>query len=170
MIGKRVGSNLYVHRSAIDRLPDDMAQQVKSFAEDCPVWDIAKITTWHGQMNAVTFLEVEGFDTLDEPILLRAHIAYKMPYGQPHTIDYSKRKRKVIYHHKWTMVDGETYKGFDVGKSMARSVWWENHPVISMLRKTDYQFKSRIGFLDYWTYLMQTIDEYEKEIAMRGKP
>jgi hypothetical protein len=147
-----------------------MAQQVKSFAEDYPVWDIAKITTWYGQMNAVTFLEVEGFDTLDEPILLRAHIAYKMPYGQPHTIDYTMRKRKVIYHHKWTMVDGEKYKGFNVGKSMARSVWWENHPVVLMLRNRDPQFKSRIGFLDYWNDLMEDINEHEKNLATSGKP
>jgi hypothetical protein len=170
MIGKRIGSNLYVHKSAIDRLPDDMAQQVKSFAEDCPVWDIAKITTWYGQMNAVTFLEVEGFDTLDEPILLRAHIAYKLPYGQPHTIDYSKRKRKVIYHHKWMMVDGEMYKGFNVGQSMARSTWWVYHPVARVFRERDPQFKSRIGFLDYWNDFMQEIDKYEQEKGIRGKP
>ena len=162
MIGKRVGSNLYVHRSAIDLLPVDMAQQIKAFSNCQPTWDIVKITTWHSQINAVTFLEVEGFDTLDEPILLRAHIAYKMPYGQPHTIDYSKRKRKVIYHHKWTMVDGGTYNGFKVGESMARSVWWEGHPVVRMLKERDPQFKSRIGFLDYWNDLLKKIDEYEK--------
>ncbi len=163
MIGKRVGSNLYVHRSAIDRLPDDVKEQVKSFAGNYPAWDIVKITTWFGQVNALTFLEVEGFDTLDEPILLRAHIAYKMPYGQPHTIDYTKRARRVIYHHKWTMVDGEIYKGFNVGKSMARSTWWENHPVVCTLRERDPQFKSRIGFLDYWNDLMKSIAEYDRD-------
>jgi len=163
MIGKRVGSNLYIHKSAIDHLPDDIRDRVKECAEKYPVWDIAKITTWYGQINALTFLEVEGLDTLDEPILKRAYNVFKLPYGGSKTIDYTKRARQVVYHHKWTMVDEETYKGFNVGASKARSVWWENHPAIAELRDADPMFKSRIGFLDYWQGVMAKISEYDRD-------
>lgn len=152
MIGKRVGSNLYIHKSAVNHLPSDIIDRVALIIPDYSFCDIAKINL---RDNIVTFMEVEGFDSLDEPILKRAHI---IRGNGKKIINYTKQ---MVYHHKWMMVDGKTYNGFDVNESMARTLWWTKHPLIKEIMDEDRYFKSRIGFMEYWEKILQRMYDYD---------
>lgn len=147
MVGKIVGSTIYVHRSVLDAIPSPLQKMAFKGLERLPAgqpYDIIKINKRTG---TVSFCEALGWRTLDEPIVgLVATVPQK---GKITITDYSKRNRLMIYHHKWMMVK-PSYKGFDVEKSRERSKWIENHPYILRLKKSDPRFKSRIGFLDYW--------------------
>lgn len=131
-VGKRMGSDLYVHRDYESVLPQEELQRAKELAAT-PDYTLVKYNAKNGN---ITFIQSPDWDTADEPMvgparLVRADGVVKdiTPHGDP-----------WIYHHKWLFV-GDEYRGFDVNKSKARSAEWMSLPDI------DY---SRIGKKSFW--------------------
>lgn len=72
-VGKRVGGALYVHRSALDRLPPERATLIDAAAGHVTQgnWNVAKIDLADGR--AVSFLEYEDFADSAFPALRESH-------------------------------------------------------------------------------------------------
>ena len=96
-----------------------------------------------------TFLKVDGWDTLDEPLLDRAITIFPKILKRHAEIRYYTGDNRPVYHHKWTMVD-PGYTGFDYKASQERSAQWETNPKIVEMKKKDRYLKSRIGYKGAW--------------------
>jgi hypothetical protein len=131
-IGKKIGSKVYLHRSALELRPD-LAALVKRAERLVGDW------TWHvvrvnRTEQEVAFVQSPDFDTAPEPTVGAMRIVYLT----------SCRVRLfkqggLIYHHKHLFV-APGYTGFDLEASRARSTRWERLGVD----------KSKIGRRDYW--------------------
>lgn len=163
MIGKKVGTNLYIHSSMIYTLPEEVRDYISELKALFFMEKWGKdfnIVKYDVKTNDVSFIFSPDFDTSDEPLV---DIVYNIKNKHlAKIIDYTTRDeaKRQIYHHKWTMV-GEDYEGFDVKNSKNRSDWWENHPVVLERKKNDKTFKSRIGMYGYWKELMTEIKKYD---------
>jgi len=131
--GKRIGTKLWVHVSAKDVLPQDKLKRAEKTAGDFP----ATVIKFDSSTGDITFINSPDFDTASEPRVGRQLLV--RPDGSHR--DMAPHEDPQIYHHKWLMVR-DTYKGFDVGASKARS-----SVIDRVVKKAD---KSRIGNLSYW--------------------
>jgi hypothetical protein len=163
--GKVVGRNWYIHKDATFYLPEPIFNQLGDFYVDLATtsykygiadpfdYTLVKLHIDHGMIMYMSFLKVEGWDTLDEPRLERAITVFPKrsnrgvkPYAR---IMYYEGDSQPVYHHKWTMVE-PGYAGFDYKGSQERSLQWENNPKIVEMMKKDRYFKSKIGYKGAW--------------------
>lgn len=137
-VGKRIGDNLYIHKSAIERLPASsqfLIKQTKSQLPDDFNYEILKINT---KEETVSFIDSPDWNESPEPFVGDS-IKVSLEHGT--TFTKGRSNNKQIYHHKWMFVE-DSYTGFDVEEAKARSEEWENAD-ISFDRK-------KIGNSDYW--------------------
>ncbi len=131
-VGKRIGGAVYVHRDYEHVLGDPLA-----VARSCLPASFTYTVIKHNETNGnLSFIHCPDFDIAEEPSTgdyavvnvdgtTRLHAALIDPY---------------IYHHKWLFV-AEDYPGFDVAKSVERSIAWMSLPGID---------KSLIGRASFW--------------------
>ena len=162
--GKVVGRNWYIHKDDEFYLPEPIFNQLGDFCLDLATasykygtadpfnYTLVKLCIDHGMILQATFLKVEGWDTLDEPLLERAIVVFpkRSAYRRPGMkIRYYNGDNRPVYHHKWMMVD-PAYTGFDYEGSQERSAQWETNPKIVEMMKKDRYFKSKIGYKGAW--------------------
>lgn len=129
-IGKRMGAKLYVHFSA---LTEADTQALNPIMPEGFEWNVVKL---HEDTGAATFINSPDFDTADEPVVGDSILV--KPGGELR--EMKAGDDPMIYHHKWQFVE-ETYEGFSVEESKARSAKWE------ALEDVD---RSRIGKRSFW--------------------
>lgn len=136
-IGKKIGSTIYVHKSAINLLDADAQSRINEITvpKDFGEYEVIK---YDKKTNNVSFIKSPDWDTKDEPTVGDS-IMFKA--DDTHNITKGRKTNQQIYHHKWMMV-AEDYKGFDVAESKKRSEQWENSDI-------DFDRK-KIGNSDYW--------------------
>lgn len=133
-IGKFIFGNLYVHRTYVDQINDDIIRsniQMEMKKAYSISYDVIRYDT---KTKNTTFIKVNDFNNSHEPlpdeyITFLDDDTYKISKGQQ------------IWHHKWMMV-GDDYMGFDVEQSKQRSNDW-----IEKIKHLDYK---RIGRPEYW--------------------
>jgi len=139
-VGKRMGSNLYVHKSAEGVIPN-IAQARKVLPEKFE-YDVIRYNKKDG---STLFIKSPDFDTATEPI---AREAWKVTKSGE-----VKRVANInqLYHHKWTMVNDD-YKGFNVTASKQRSLDW-----LSLKKEQPDLFPKSIGRPDVWNKIKSKI-------------
>lgn len=137
IIGKKVGSNHYIHKSAITELNDELLRVVRKalWHLDNFEYEIIKI---HTKEHSVSFIQSPNWDFAHEPLV---GDSLKVTKEGETTHTKARTKNPQIYHHKWTFVRDD-YQGFDVVAAKQRSEFWENSGI-----EID---RSRIGGLDHW--------------------
>lgn len=158
--GKKVGDNIYFHKSLMSILPKELYSKLleldrKFYKYKWGIgYNIIKIDM---RNDVVSFIMSEEFDRIDEPCIDLVYVLKENSY--PKEIDYTDRNKDIIpiYHHKWMFVS-DFYKGFDVIESKERSDWWEKHPVVLKRKSEDKYFKSRIGLYGYWKEVLKEIE------------
>jgi len=153
-IGKVIGKNKWVHRSALPLLSkgeQDLASRALNvLGIQLPPPGIDIIVKININEGLVTFTHSSDWKTATEPIC-GDMVGVKDLYSDRPTVFHRKQKGiPNIYHHKWMFVDDD-YLGFDVKEAMKWSETWENHPVVKalMVDKNEY-FRLKIGKQDYW--------------------
>jgi SAM-dependent methyltransferase len=134
-VGKIVGDNVYVHRSAIEQspIPTDVVDKRERHLPARFDYDIVK---WNRRSGDVSFIQSPDWDTASEPIVgdsckVDADGTVKTRRHDP--------ENPQIYHHKYQFVASD-YDGFNVSEAREHAQLWES-------LKPD---KSRIGYKKYW--------------------
>lgn len=121
---KKIGGAIYIHRSNVDSLDEIEFEKIwnrlyflANSDYPCNSYDVIKIKD-----DIVSFIEVEGWDELREPIVGNSYAV--KPDG---TIKLTPKRKNnpQIYHHKWMFVS-EDYNGFDVEKEKEWSKRWQS--------------------------------------------
>lgn len=133
-VGKKIGNDLYVHKSAEDVIPVDILNNARRLIGDFP-YDVVK---YNKKDNSISFIESPNFDTSSEPI-----IGNSIKVNADGSVSKPRKGGNVIYHHKWNMVRPD-YDGFDYNESMLRSAQWT-----SALEGTGIN-RNKIGNKNYW--------------------
>ena len=144
---KEVFGNLYVHESAVDRLPATARERVTVAKTHLPKdykYQVIRVSN-----DSTSFIQSPDFNTAYEPRVGDSVRVY--PDG-----DTKRTAGRVnnhqIYHHKWSMVQDD-YDGFDVNASKTRSELWENRAI-----EQGYNIdRSRIGNVDFWRKTLEDI-------------
>jgi hypothetical protein len=115
-VGKLVGQQLYIHKSAAHRLPSNLLEAYNNawtsklhFTEyDADYWE-PNCAVIELRTLAVRLDEAPDFDTAREP-----HVGRWFWYSQAPKI--VQGRSNAIWHHKWLWVEDD-YRGFNVGAS-----------------------------------------------------
>jgi DNA phosphorothioation-associated putative methyltransferase len=94
--GKKVGRTLYLHRDAIDALPNEALRSVATAVLLTPAfkWNVVKV-----EAGKVSLLQYEDFDAHAFPALLMAK-TFRLPEFELTETDYSRRTNPPILHRK----------------------------------------------------------------------
>lgn len=135
IVGKEVGTQLYVHKNYADEVIDsallDDARELlanseySDFKYKCIMYDKAK--------NTVRFDEAPNFDTATEPIA-GDNVTVNLNDGTVKSGRFSGQ----IWHHKWEWVKND-YTGFDVEEAWNRSREYYNK--LREVPESEHQFK-----------------------------
>lgn len=136
-VGKRMGPNIYLHKSALGAVPG-LLEQIEARGYTRADFDVVKFQDFSPATGNISLIRCSEFNTVDEPavegsIILRADGTegkWRAPQGD----------KAWIYHHKWLFVLPD-YEGFDVEASVQRSRNW---------LALDGVDKSRIGQRAFW--------------------
>lgn len=141
---KKVGSAMYVHKSALNQLFEKISYEeimrVNNYME-CLTKENFNFVVVKYDKGKISFIESFDWDSANEPTVGNAWCYH---------IDGTRRFIKAsgkIYHCKYLFVN-ENYSGFDVELSKERAVLWNSIPNIK-------EHKSRIGNKTYWINLLQ---------------
>ena len=95
-VGKLVGGAVYVHRSAVGRLPSKHAATVKKAEAllEGSLWNVVRVAK-----NSVSFLLYEQFEQIPFPALLTS-AKVDVASGKVVRIDYRNRANPPILHRK----------------------------------------------------------------------
>ena len=95
-IGRRVGGFLYLHRSGIDLLPEEVRAKLSEAAQLAgdTLWNLCKIGK-----DKVSLLNYEDFETAGFPALIHA-VTVDLTSQKVKTTDYSNRENPPILHRK----------------------------------------------------------------------
>lgn len=115
-VGKFIGGDLYVHKSAMDVLPIKELELAESKLPEDFEYEIVK---YNASQGSFSFIGSPDWNTANEPIV---GDAYKVSSNGDVTITRQKADPQ-IYHHKWNFVRDD-YNGFDVRQSIQRSIDW----------------------------------------------
>jgi hypothetical protein len=110
-IGKQMIGCVYVHKSSEQVLPN-----IKEYIPKNHDYTIVKFNWFN---NTFSFIQCHDFDTSFEPTVGNSLIVH----ADGKTKLIKAPQDPWIYHHKWLMVN-DTYKGFNVSLSKARSLRW----------------------------------------------
>ena len=145
---KKIGGNIYVHKSNIDELTEeqvDLVYNALMFLEKTSypshTYEVIKIDT---KNIAVSFIESRDWNTAREPIVGNAYRVNSE--GDVKLI--KEKNNPQIYHYKWMFVS-EEYKRFDVKRSKEWSKLWEEK-----LPRTR-EVKSKIGYKRQWLEILK---------------
>ena len=144
---KKVGSNLYVHKSNINELlsfvPENDRNLIISIMDTARMYlgldfDVVKFDL---RTKNISLIQCPTWDVLHEPIVEDSYcfhpdLSFKVIKGGT-----------KVYHNKWQFVSDD-YIGFDVEKEKLRTKEWNNIPNIK-------DYKSRIGNKDFWYRLLK---------------
>lgn len=147
--GKKVGSYLYIHKSALPEIDYKTQLLIKKTSRYLPEtfeYEVLKISK---QTQSVSFIQSPDWNESDEPMV--GDSIKITPAGET-TYRKGRKENPQIYHHKWMMVD-DHYKGFDVERSKARSKMWQS-------TKIKYD-KKKIGNLNYWEKFISQVEYNE---------
>jgi len=140
-VGKRIGGCIYVHRLyQKEVIPADLLKTALGIT-DC--WGECRgmpynVVKWNKKTNTLTFFASHEFDEIEEP---STGFSARVRTDRKFTPRRQNQDNPQIWHHKWMFVK-DSYTGFDVDSSKARSKLWEPH-----VAKEE---KSKIGFKQYW--------------------
>lgn len=115
-VGKFIGGDLYVHKSAMDILPIKELELAESKLPEDFEYEIVK---YNASQGSFSFIGSPDWNTANEPIV---GDSYKVSRSGDVTITRQKADPQ-IYHHKWNFVR-DNYDGFDVRQSIQRSIDW----------------------------------------------
>lgn len=140
IIGKKINSVLYIHKSAIDTLNEaekDVFLQAHKILDKSFHYEILKINVPN---NEVSFIHSPNWNESDEPFV---GDSYKVSLNNENaTFRKARKGNPQIYHHKWMFVKDD-YEGFSVEKSKKRSKQWS---------ELDIEInKKKIGNWEYWS-------------------
>ena len=139
---KRIGSAVYVHKSALNQLREHYPE---AYRMACTLilegieYDVVK---WDYGRRFITFVMCPDWDTAREPLV-----------GDALRVDVDNwevkrlRSRGQIYHHKHEFVNDD-YTGFNIEESKAWSNKWQ-----SVLPATR-EIKSKIGYKKHWLAIL----------------
>jgi hypothetical protein len=167
-VGKRMGDVVYVHRSALGTMPDDVQAYVRARHEVAqePDFDVVKYSP---KLGNVTFITTDDWDGNPEPMLVATVLV--RADGSVHAEDVAHKQ--LIYHRKWEFVAPD-YPGFDWRASRARTEYYEQHPYIIDLKKNGVDgkmFSSLIGRYPFWKqYVLDVIFPHESGRRRCGMP
>lgn len=131
-VGKRIGGAVYVHHQYEHVLGEAMTRAKSQLPRG---FDYTVIK--HNETNGnFSFIHCPDFDTAEEP----STGPYAVVKSDGTVKLSSALSDPFIYHHKWLFVD-EDYGGFDLSKSVDRSIAWLSLPDVD---------KSLIGRGSYW--------------------
>lgn len=142
---KKVGTAMYVHKSALDELLNKIKEEkdknfllqiLKIAEEEIINYDIIKIDN-----KRVSLIQSPDWDTKNEP-----SVGDSICFHQDGTRKKIKASNK-IYHCKYLFVKDD-YAGFNIKKAKERAKLWNSIPNIKM-------HKSRIGNRPYWNNLLK---------------
>jgi SAM-dependent methyltransferase len=133
-VGKRVGYDYYVHKSAEDVVPNDVLSKAKEKIGDYE-YDIVK---YNNKDNSISFIESPDFDVADEPT-----VGKSIKVSADGKVSSPRKGGVTVYHHKWNMVRPD-YIGFDYQDAIERSVRWTQK-----LESTGIN-RNKIGNKNYW--------------------
>ncbi|HJP08339.1 MAG TPA: hypothetical protein QF882_12895, partial [Arenicellales bacterium] len=133
-VGKKIGGELYVHKSSENVIPN-----LESFKSKLPKDFTYDIVKHNSKDDIVSFIKSPNWNTVDEPL---ATTGLKvLSNGTTKELNINQ-----IYHHKWLFVKND-YKGFDVEESIKRSLAWL--PLRKDNKIKDFKWAS-IGRQDSW--------------------
>jgi len=153
-VGKVLGRNKWIHRSALPLLSEEEQTLVDKALDILGIYlpppDIDIIVKINVREGLVTFTHSADWKTATEPIC-GDMVGVKDLYSDRPAIFHRKQKGiPNIYHHKWMFVDDD-YLGFSVKKAMEWSETWENYPIVkALLADPTEHFRLKIGRQDYW--------------------
>lgn len=134
-VGKMIGGELYVHYSANDVLPQQDLIAAEAMLPEGFEYEVIKYNAKDGSFS---FIASPDWNTSNEPIV---GDAYKVKKNGEVSVTKQKADPQ-IYHHKWNFVRDD-YSGFDVEKSVQRSIDWYRDA------KADINM-FKIGTQSYW--------------------
>lgn len=141
-VGKIMGHDLYLHKSYEHLLPQDRLKFAKKEMNKIQPNFEYTIIKYNKKTHSFSFIYSPDFDTSDEPI-----VGDILRITQEGEVKIMKQKfDPQIYHHKWNFVAND-YNGFDVKKSIERSISWKK------LVGNNKEVSSRIGTQSYWKKL-----------------
>jgi len=134
-VGKMIGGELYVHKSANDVLPQQALINAESKLPEDFEYEVIKYNAADGSFS---FIASPDWDSASEPIV---GDAYKVKKNGEVSVTKQKADPQ-IYHHKWNFVR-DNYNGFDIQQSIQRSIDWYRDA------KEDINMY-KIGTQSYW--------------------
>lgn len=143
-IGKKIGNNLYIHKSAIDTLVEDEINLVKEKLEYLSKnfdYEVIKINV---KENKISFIQSEDWNIATEPI-----VGDSYSINSKNQVKFRKGTNQ-IYHHKWLFLK-DNYIGFDVKESKKWSEQWMNSEIVQKLKANkNEKFNCKIGNKEYF--------------------
>jgi hypothetical protein len=115
-VGKKAGSALYIHKSALDTLTGpkkERVDQAKALVPKNFKWNFVVIDPAY-----ISFVDAEDFDNTYEPVL---GARYKVKDGQASYV--SRASSQPILHQRYKTVK-PNYKGFDIEDDKNREKWY----------------------------------------------
>lgn len=134
-VGKFIGGDLYVHKSAMNTLPTKELEIAESKLPEDFEYEIVK---YNASSGSFSFIDSPDWNSAKEPVV---GDSYKVSRTGEVTITRQKSDPQ-IYHHKWIFVRDD-YDGFNVNQSIQRSIDWYRDA------KEDINM-FRIGTKSYW--------------------
>lgn len=154
-VGKFIGGDLYVHKSAMDVLPQT---EMKKAESKLPADFNYEVVKYNSKTKAFSFIASPDWDTNPEPVV---GDAYKV--SAEGNVSVTKQKADPqIYHHKWNFVRDD-YAGFDVAESIQRSIDWFGSvkPKVNMYK---------IGTQSYWqNEALPNLEVTDKEFESKAQ-
>lgn len=145
---KRVGTCLYVHKTALTTLlraiDNEMERQrIYSICQNplLPKTIIFDIVKYDKKNRNISLISCPTWDIMNEPIVGDSVCIH--PDGTYRIV----KGGRTVYHNKWQFVESD-YKGFDIEKAKARTEEWHKIPNVSKM-------KSKIGQIEFWHTLLK---------------
>ncbi|HFC93287.1 MAG TPA: DNA phosphorothioation-associated putative methyltransferase [Leucothrix mucor] len=148
-IGKKLPDSVYIHKSAVDNLPETLVALISSTAKQFDIsnndWSIIKL---YKKDYKITYLNYPDFDDISYPALKFSQIV-NLDKQTTRKSNYSKSENPPILHRKETFVT-------------------DNYPLISLFKAITqegekiglYEKTSRIGFKKNWEKLIKSKGYY----------
>ena len=136
-VGKRMGPDVYMHKTYLKDLPADVRKTIET--AKLPENFSYEIIKYNEKTGQVSLIESPDWNEISEPTTGDSFIIKPDGTTKLHKAPSDPVKR-MVYHHKWLFVKDD-YAGFDVAESRMRSRIWKALPNVDV---------RRIGQRQYW--------------------